>query len=160
MSTSIRGGVVSTAKAFGGTLWRELGRGDGTTHPDQLYAHACLHFSVNPTGRTWQLARDGETLRIAPAAWLEANSTLALRAVMIVGGGIARVPGFSVADEIARGELDVVLPEWKFPELAMYAVMPERRYVPAKVRVFVEFLTKMWKTRPGWRMVAARKGRR
>lgn len=131
------------------------------THPDQLNAHACLHFSVNPTGRTWQLARGGETLRIAPAAWLEANSTLALRAVMIAGGGIARVPEFSVADEIARGELEVVLPDWKFPELVMYAVTPERRYVPAKVRVFVEFLTKMWKTTPGWRTVpAAKKARR
>lgn len=130
------------------------------THPDQLNAHACMHFSVSPSGHTWQMTHAGETLRVAPRGRLEANSTLALRAVMLAGGGIARVPEFSVADEIARGELDVVLPEWKFPELVMYAVMPERRYVPAKARVFIEFLTKMWKTTPGWRTVPAAKSRR
>jgi DNA-binding transcriptional LysR family regulator len=128
-------------------------------HPEELNTHSCMHFSLYPA-RTWELTRAGQTLRVAPGSRLEANSTLALRVVMLAGGGIVRVPEFAVADDLARGDLEVVLPEWTLPEIVMYAVMPERRYVPAKVRVFVEFLSKMWKTTPGWRTVPGKKVRR
>ncbi|QDH68733.1 LysR family transcriptional regulator [Marilutibacter alkalisoli] len=121
-------------------------------HPDQLTGHDCLHYSLTPGGYVWEMSRAGETIRVAVAARLEANSSLALRAAVLGGGGIARLPEFVVGGELSRGELEGVLPEWRFPALDMYAVMPERRYVPAKVRVFLDFLTRSWAQSPGWDM--------
>jgi len=121
------------------------------THPDQLNSYECLHYPLHPAGRTWQLSCGEETVRIALATRMEANSSRALHAVMLAGGGIARIPEFVVADDIAAGRLEVVLPEWKFPDLGMHAVMAERRYVPAKVRAFVDFLVARWGHKPTWR---------
>ena len=116
-------------------------------HPDQLRGHRCLHFSLTPGGHVWEMSHVGDTLRVAVATRLEANSSLALRAAVLSDGGIARLPEFVVDDAFER-----VLPEWHFPDLEMYAVMPERRYVPAKVRVFLEFLARNWAQSPGWTM--------
>ncbi|RPE80164.1 LysR family transcriptional regulator [Vulcaniibacterium tengchongense] len=123
-------------------------------HPDQLNGYDCLHYSYNPTGRAWQFRRGEETVRVALATRMEANSSLALRAAMLAGGGLARVPEFVVADDVAAGRLEIVLPDWQLPALSLHAVMPERRYVPAKVRAFVDFLAARWAAQPGWRRAA------
>ncbi len=128
-----------------------LDRHGRPSHPSQLHAHACLHFSLTPLGRAWELKRDEETVRIALTARLEANSSIALRAAALSGAGLVRIPEFAVADDIASGRLEAVLPEWRFADLGIYAVMARRVYVPAKVRVFLDYLAAVWKRTPGWR---------
>lgn len=119
-------------------------------HPDQLTGHSCLHYSLTADGRSWQMSRAGQTVRVALAARLEANSSLALRAAVLGGAGIARLPGFVVGEEVRRGALEAVLPDWRFPELNMYAVMPGRRYVPAKVHAFLDYLAQHWPKSTTW----------
>ena len=121
------------------------------THPSQLHAHSCLHFSLTPLGRAWELKHGEETMRLALTTRLEANSSIALRAAAVSGAGLARIPEFSIANDIASGRLEVVLPEWRFADLGIYAVMAKRVYVPAKVRVFLDYLGAVWKRTPGWR---------
>lgn len=121
------------------------------THPSELYTHACLHFSLTPLGRAWELTRGSETVRVAITTRLEANSSLALRAAALAGAGLARVPEFAVADDIAAGLLEPVLADWKFSDLGIYAVMAKRLYLPAKVRVFLDYLASAWENTPGWR---------
>lgn len=127
-----------------------LDRAGRPARPDELGAHDCLHFSLAYTGRTWVFERDGETLRVALGARFDVNSSLALKAAAIAGAGIARIPEFAVAEELHDGRLERVLPDWAMPGLDLHAVMPERRFVPAKVRAFVEHLCEAWRARPGW----------
>jgi hypothetical protein len=44
----------------------------------------------------------------------------------------------------------VVLPERRFADLGKYTVMAKCVYVPAKVRVFLEYLGDAWTRTPGW----------
>jgi DNA-binding transcriptional LysR family regulator len=118
--------------------------------PDDTALHECLHYSLAAEGRSWELTRSGETVRVALNVRVSADSSLALKAVTLAGGGIARIPEFAIADELRTGSLEVVLPEWRLPSLEIYAVMPERHYVPPKVRAFVNFLSSCWAARPGW----------
>ncbi|MFC3551977.1 LysR family transcriptional regulator [Lysobacter cavernae] len=118
--------------------------------PDELGVHDCLHFSLAAVGRTWQFTRGDEVVRIALGARLEANSSLVLKAAAIAGAGIVRVPEFAVARELHEGLLEPVMPDWVMPGLDVHAVIPERRYVPAKVRVFSEFLQACWQPQPDW----------
>ena len=118
--------------------------------PDELSAHDCLHFSLAATGRTWELRHGEEVVRVALGARLDANSSLALKAAVLAGAGIARIPEFAIADEIRDGRMERVLPHWDIAGLDVHAVMPERRYVPAKVRAFVDFLEERWRESPGW----------
>ncbi|WP_267222166.1 LysR family transcriptional regulator [Dyella silvae] len=133
-----------------------LDRHGRPSHPGELHAHTCLHYSLTPLARSWELTQGSEQVRVALRSRLEANSSLALRAAVLAGTGLARVPAFAVADDIASGRLEVALPDWKFADLGIHAVMAKRVYVPAKVRVFLDFLVDTWKQTPGWRTTETR----
>lgn len=53
-----------------------------------------------------------------------------------------------MAEEIRDGRLERVMPGWDMPGLDVHAVMPARRYVPAKVRAFTDFLAGRWRKAP------------
>ena len=118
--------------------------------PDDAGLHECLHFSLAAQGRSWELSRKGEKVRVALNTRVAANSSLALKAIALAGGGIVRIPEFAVADELQRGLLEIVLPEWELPALDIHAVMPERHYVPPKVRAFIDFIGACWSAQRGW----------
>jgi len=56
------------------------------------------------------------------------------------GMGIAALPEFVCAPAIARGELEVVLPEWDMPQGIAHFVYASRRGLLPGVRAFVDFL--------------------
>jgi DNA-binding transcriptional LysR family regulator len=128
-----------------------LARHGRPAHPGELHEHICLHYSLTPLGRSWELTRGAEKVSVALKTRLEANSSLALREAALAGAGLMRVPEFAVADDIAAGRFEAVLPDWKFDDLGIYAVMAKRVYVPAKVRVFLDYFGAAWKRSKGWK---------
>ncbi|HET6631214.1 MAG TPA: LysR substrate-binding domain-containing protein [Rhodanobacteraceae bacterium] len=56
------------------------------------------------------------------------------------GVGVALLPEWIAAPAIARGELQVVLPDWSAPQGTMHFVYPSRRGLLPGVRAFVDFL--------------------
>ncbi|HEY0180214.1 MAG TPA: LysR substrate-binding domain-containing protein [Dokdonella sp.] len=56
------------------------------------------------------------------------------------GIGVAALPEFVCAPAIARGELEVILPEWSIPQGIAHFVYASRRGLLAGVRAFVDFL--------------------
>lgn len=57
-----------------------------------------------------------------------------------LGLGIAALPGYLVAGELASGTLLPVLPREELPGFPAHAVLPSARHVPRRVRAFVGFL--------------------
>ena len=43
-------------------------------------------------------------------------------------------------DELANGSLVALLPDWQQPKVPIYLLFPERRLMPRKLRVFIDFL--------------------
>jgi DNA-binding transcriptional LysR family regulator len=64
------------------------------------------------------------------------NAELRLRCA-VAGLGIARITSTFCAAAVARGELVPVLAGWRCEPLWIYALLPGRRLVPAKVREFL-----------------------
>ncbi len=56
------------------------------------------------------------------------------------GLGVIRVTATFCAAAVAQGELVRLLPRWECAPLRIYALLPGRRLVPAKVRVFLDEL--------------------
>lgn len=81
-------------------------------------------------------------------AVMEVNSPEVAKRAALAGLGIAISPGFSVAKEIRDGSLVSMLDDWLPRGGGVYAVYPHRRHVPAKVRVFVDFMAQ-WFRRNG-----------
>jgi DNA-binding transcriptional LysR family regulator len=111
--------------------------------PADLRRHACLRYS-NLAGREeWTLHhRQGVGHAETPdvSGPVCANNGDLLRHAAIAGMGICSLPRFIVADDLDAGALECVLGDWCAPPLLLSAVWPSRRFVPAKVRVFVDYL--------------------
>ena len=70
-----------------------------------------------------------------------------MRAAAVAGLGIAVIPDFMAQPEIDSGRLVSVLDEHVLTGAGIFAVYPHRRYLPAKIRVFVDFLAQWFKLR-------------
>jgi DNA-binding transcriptional LysR family regulator len=70
---------------------------------------------------------------------------------LVSGLGVGLRSTWDVADDLKSGRLRVVLPDFhECPRLAVYAVYPCRQFVPAKLRVFVDFLAQLYGPEPYW----------
>jgi DNA-binding transcriptional LysR family regulator len=59
----------------------------------------------------------------------------------IEGVGVAVLPHFSCADALATGRLVRLLPDFDtVPDLGIYVVYPDKRFVPLKVRSFIDVI--------------------
>ncbi len=61
-------------------------------------------------------------------------------AATVAGLGVGGFPSYVVAQALAQGTLVRVLPQWKLFDLGIYAAIPSRRHLPARTRVFLDFL--------------------
>jgi DNA-binding transcriptional LysR family regulator len=82
-----------------------------------------------------------------------------LRDWALAGLGIALKSTWDVRDHLEDGTLVPVLPGYTFgTDVGIYAVYPHRRHLPAKTRVFIDFLADSFGPEPYWDNPAGAKG--
>ena len=111
--------------------------------PAELRRHQCLRYSNLGVREEWTLRRRddvGLAESVEVSGPVCANNGDLLRHAAVSGMGICSLPRFIVADDLEAGRLECVLGDWRAPPLVLSAVWPSRRFVPAKVRVFVDYL--------------------
>ncbi|WP_425082297.1 LysR family transcriptional regulator [Ruegeria arenilitoris] len=119
--------------------------------PEDLLTHNCLHYAYSRDPMEWVLHGPHGELRVRTKGTLRINNSETLCAALLDGLGIGRLPTFVAGTYLATSDLVRVLPEYVFAEQALYAVFPERRHMPMKVRAFVDFLAeRIGKDRPFW----------
>lgn len=84
---------------------------------------------------------DGSNLSVSVAGPIEVNSPQATLRAAKAGLGVALIPDFVAKAAIESGELVTLFDEYIDKDRGIYAVYPHRRYLPAKVRSFVDFLS-------------------
>lgn len=109
---------------------------------EELADHRCLHYVNTPHGDYWVFNDQGESRKIKIDWYFATNNGRALSQAATLGMGIMRAPKLSVHDYLQQGRLVEVLPEYKLPSLSVYATYLQRRFYPAKLSSFVEFLIK------------------
>jgi DNA-binding transcriptional LysR family regulator len=112
--------------------------------PDDLLQHAFLRLN-QPGTRPRELLliqpEDGDrelAIEIAPVVLANHSETL-LRATLD-GTGISAQPEDLVATYLRDGQLQRLLAPWITGRFTLYVALPSRKYVPARARVFMEFL--------------------
>ena len=118
------------------------------TRPQELAKLPCI---IDTNGRwlsNWPFrGEESDTISVAVSGPMEVNSPIAARAAAVAGLGFAVLPDFIAAPEIASGRLMPVLDDRVLQGGGIFAVYPHRRYLPAKVRVLVDFLAQWFRTR-------------
>lgn len=114
--------------------------------PADLAKHETLMLRAAPGDPLqWTLSRDDRDeppLQVDVKPGLCSNHSDTLVRAALDGAGITSVTGDIVASYLNDGQLVRVLEPWSSGRLAMYAVLPSRRFVPQRTRVFLEYLTK------------------
>ena len=108
--------------------------------PQQLRDHACLVMDIGARPQRWQLERARTRAAVDVTGPLRSNNSFALLRACKAGLGVGLLPESVVGADVNRGELRRVLPGWVSTEQGIYAVYPSARFIPAKVRAFVDFV--------------------
>ncbi|TAJ77589.1 MAG: LysR family transcriptional regulator [Gallionellaceae bacterium] len=118
-----------------------LGLHPAPRHPDDLQQHAALRM-LSSTGQPlpWKLSRGKEVWEGVAPGRMALNSISVIQQLVLDGAGIGMLPIPFAEEDLRRKKLMRVLPEWSFPSVTAWAVMPMRRYLPVKTRVFLEHL--------------------
>ena len=116
------------------------------SHPSELARFACLTLSSDASQtRGWVFrvprnARGEELIHFKPAGPLDCSDGQVLHDWCLGGWGIAWRSTWEVESEIAAGRLLQVLAEFAAPANGIYAVFPQRKHLPLRVRLWIDFL--------------------
>jgi DNA-binding transcriptional LysR family regulator len=118
--------------------------------PQDLPAHNCL--TTTDFGMTWDYrAPDGKPGAVRVAGRYACDNWEVLREWAVAGLGVALKSTWDVRVHLEDGSLVPLLPGYTFgSDVAIWAVYPHRRYLPAKTRVFIDFLADSFGPEPYW----------
>ena len=109
--------------------------------PEALAEHVTLSIHEDEARRRWELhGPDGAVRRVELKPRISGFDFPMLRALAVQGIGITMLPEILCAEQVRRGELEVVLPQWRLPQGLCHAVFASRRGLLPAVRVFIDFL--------------------
>ncbi len=117
-------------------------------HIDDLSGHRCLHYMDTPHRDYWVFKVNGEETKIKTNWHFASNNGRALCQAAALGMGITQAPALSVANHLEQGKLVEILQDYRIPSLAIYATYLQRRFLPAKLTTFVNFLLHYFAEKP------------
>lgn len=126
-----------------------LSRHPAPKTPEDLRRHSCLLFA-HTTGGIWPFAKDGQDYSIKVKQVFKSNNPDLLVETAIAGMGIAMLPTFITSEPIRRGALNILLTDYELPVMPVYAVYVSRQFLPAKTRVFIDYLKAYLHDPPYW----------
>jgi DNA-binding transcriptional LysR family regulator len=111
-------------------------------HPRELERHHAIQFRDPATGRPfeWIFVKNGRSLSVTPKTRLIVNDTAAALVACTAGVGIVQKLEMELRT-VPHLELVDLFPEWGEERFPLYLHLPSRRHPPAKVKVFVDFVT-------------------
>jgi DNA-binding transcriptional LysR family regulator len=116
--------------------------------PDDLVDHDCIVYTHLSTGNEWHFQGTDGTIKVQVGGCFQTNSSVAIRAAVLSGLGIAVAPVWMFGDEIYRGDLKVVLEDYQPTPLPINGVYRRSRFYPAKITCFIDFLEAEFKLDP------------
>jgi DNA-binding transcriptional LysR family regulator len=118
--------------------------------PQDLAAHNCL--STTDFTTSWEYkGPDGAPGSVRVSGRYVCDNWEVLREWALAGLGVALKSTWDVRRHLEEGALVSLCPGYSFDtDVAIYAVYPHRRFLPAKTRVFIEFLADSFGPEPYW----------
>ena len=112
---------------------------------EQLAQHKFLLYTYISKPNELHLTRGGATQVVKVRTGLQANDGQILRAAALDGLGILVQASSLIYDDVEAGRLLPLLDEWDLPRLSINIAYRTRKHLPAKVRVFIDFMVETFR---------------
>ena len=110
-------------------------------HPGELSKFDCLTLSSEASQtRGWSFSIEGEVVYLRLGGAMDCSDGQVLHDWCLAGYGIAWRSTWEVETEIAAGRLVALLEDFAAPPNGIYAVFPQRKHLPLRVRLWIDFL--------------------
>ena len=109
-------------------------------HPEDLARHQLLLYTLADDWNELRFRKGTETIVVPASGALNANDGQLIRAAALDSLGILAQPAYIIHDDLAAGRLVRVLDDWDLPHLTMNLAFPTKAFLPAKTRLFIDFL--------------------
>jgi DNA-binding transcriptional LysR family regulator len=126
--------------------------------PDDLSTHDCISYPPIQSPTTWRFERDEREYVVPVRSRLVVSNLESACDAARAGIGITMAFSYHVAESIKSGELTAVLQDFQQPPLPVSFVYSPNRFMPVKLRAFLDFAQPRLKSRLGdlQKTVAAR----
>lgn len=133
-----------------------LARHGTPQHPSELVRFHCLTLSSDASQtRGWAFSvrknQETEVVHLKPTGPMDCSDGQVLHDWCLAGWGIAWRSTWEVEAEVAAGALVAVLDDFAAPPNGIYAVFPQRKHLPLRVRLWIDFLKQHYGTPGFWR---------
>jgi DNA-binding transcriptional LysR family regulator len=121
-------------------------------HPSELAKYDCLTLSSYASQtRGWAFKVGGELVHLKPGGPLDCSDGQVLHDWCLADYGIAWRSTWEVESEIAAGRLVALLEDFAGPPNGIYALFPQRKHLPLRVRLWIDFLKHHYSQSGFWR---------
>jgi DNA-binding transcriptional LysR family regulator len=118
--------------------------------PEELGDHNCLTYANWSLQNEWRFRRKDVERKVSISGNLRGNNGDILSTAAIEGLGVILHPTFMVYEALREKKLVRILSDWKVDDLTVFAVYPNRKFLPPKVRSFIDFLAERFGPEPYW----------
>lgn len=111
-------------------------------HPRELAQHECLNWRPTPNAAAyrWEFTEAGREFSVAVPSRVLSNEVSLLLRLARAGRGLTMLYERELREELARGDLEVVLDEFSTPFPGFYLYYPGRRQASAPLRALVDHI--------------------
>ncbi len=118
-----------------------LQRAGTPTTPAELSSHQCLTLSSEASQtRGWAFRVNGTVQYLRPSGRLDCSDGQVLHDWCLRGLGIAWRSTWEVRAEVAQGRLVALLEDYAAPTNGIFALFPQRKLLPLRVRLWIDFI--------------------
>jgi DNA-binding transcriptional LysR family regulator len=110
-------------------------------HPNDLQQHECLVLSSDASQtRGWAFTIEGQVTHLRGNGRLDCSDGQVLHDWCVQGLGIAWRSTWEVERDLSEGRLVAVLEDFAAPPNGVFAVFPQRKHLPLRVRLWIDYL--------------------
>ena len=114
---------------------------------EQVKKHDFLLMSSAQNTKSLSLTNNREHVEFTPLSRMQVDDFAILKQMILEGIGMAIMPDYMCQQAVADSKLVQVLPEWRMPDIDVYALYPRHRLNIPKVKAFVDFIQSVFNDR-------------
>lgn len=113
--------------------------------PEELKAHDLILYTLADSWNELTFKQGTETVSVPVTGMINSNDGQIIVKAGLDGLGIMAQPTYIIQEHLESGRLVRVLDDWDLPRLTMNIAFPTRAHLPARTRLFIDYLVKAFR---------------